>query len=184
MGFLQRIFSTGSGAKSSAKALYAKLMRQSRTPEFFGDGRFPDSYDGRLDLLTMHLCVLMANVQAKERDAKIDTGKNNENSLSQLVFDVMVNDLDTALREEGYTDTGVKRRIKPMIGFFYKRLKTLTESLGDVASLKSAILEGPLGDDQDEFAGQMAEYLSGFHKNLDQASLENIFKGEFAFPNF
>jgi len=184
MGFLQRIFSTGLGAKSPAKALYAKLMRQSRRPEFFGEGRFPDSYDGRLDLLTMHLCVLMANVQAKERAANIDTGKNNENSLSQHIFDVMVNDLDTALREEGYTDTGVKRRIKPMIGFFYKRLKTLTESLGEPENIKSAILEGSLGDEQDGFARQMAGYLSGFHKNLEQASLDEILKSEFAFPNF
>lgn len=184
MGFLQRIFGAVSGPKAMANTVYAKLMEQSRLPQFYGEGRLPDSYDGRIDILSAHMAVFMANVQAKEKQAGVISGKNNENSFSQLVFDVMVKDFDVALREEGFTDTGVKRRIKPIIGFFYKRLKTLTESLGSGDVLKAAILEGPIDKTAEAFAGQLADYVMAFNNDLENTSLDDLVNGAFTFPDF
>ncbi len=182
MGFLQRIFRPSMTHKSSAETIYAALMRQSRQPEFFGSERFPDTYDGRVDILTMHIAVFMDAVRTAEAREGINTGRNNEGSLSQAVFDVMVRDFDTALREEGYTDTGVKKRIKPIVGFFYKRLKTLTESLGDPAALLATVQDGALKEESPKFAQSVTTYLQSFQKELANKSFDDLANHRFSFP--
>ena len=184
MGFLQRLFGGGSGDMARSEIIYHQLMAQSRTPEFFGEGRMPDSYDGRLDLLTMHMAVYLAAVRKSEAEEGVDTGKNKEGSFSQKVFDVMVKDFDTALREEGYTDTGVKKRIKPMVGFFYKRLKLLTESLDNQEELTTTIAQGASGDAASGFAERMSKYMTEFDEILAGNSLSELINSDLKFPNF
>ncbi len=184
MGFLQRFFKAKSNKKSQAGDIYASLMRQSRQPEFFGPERFPDTYDGRVDILTMHLAVFMDAVRSAEMREGINTGRNNEGSLSQAVFDVMVKDFDTALREEGYTDTGVKKRIKPIVGFFYKRLKTLTESLSEPTKLLEAVQQGALKEESSLFANHVTEYLQSMREELSGKTFDELAEQKYIFPNF
>lgn len=160
--------------------IYLKLLRQSRQKYFYGDGRFPDSYEGRLDVLTLHLAALMDASRNLEAQDSNHSGKSSE--FSQSLFDVMVHDFDTALREEGYTDSGVKRRIKPMIARFYDRLGLFTESLGDEAALSSAMFEGDISTGQLDFAETTAKYAMDFHQNLKNSQIQQIYSGGFDFP--
>jgi len=50
MGLLNRLFGREDAAKTDARRIYTKLMAQSRSPAFFGESRFADSYDGRIDV--------------------------------------------------------------------------------------------------------------------------------------
>lgn len=185
MGILQRIFGGKSTEKDAAKNLYDRIMRQARNPEFFGPGRMPDNYDGRLEVLTVHLAPLMANLRLKESLDGISSVKvRDSEGFSQAIFDIMVEDFDTALREEGFTDTGVKKRIKPIIGFFYKRLKLLTESRSDKSELVKVIKIGPSKEAPADFTDQLADYLIGFDEILQKKSYEDLIDGLFEFPNF
>jgi len=184
MGFFQRIFGGGSAQQSGTEALYVKVMAQSRRPEFFGPGRMPDSYDGRVEILTVHLAPLMFNIQVQEENAGVATGKNNEESVSQALFDIMVKDFDTALREEGFTDTGVKKRIKPIVGFFYKRLKTLTESMTDKSKIEIAISSGPVDETSSDYISRISTYLDEFDDSLKSKTLAELVEGKFSFPKF
>lgn len=183
MGFLQRLFGAGEIKMRRSEARYRELMAQSRQPDMYGEGRFPDTYNGRVDVLTMHMAVYMDAIRNAEQKEGIDTGPQNQNSYSQKLFDEMVKDFDFALREEGYTDTGVKKRIKPIVGFFYKRLKTLTESLDDLSDFAESVGQGSLEEGSSEFAEKTANYLIEFGKMLNEKTQSELVNDVLKFPD-
>ena len=179
MKFLKRFLRGGTPATPEYQ-IYRKIVSQSRRPELFGDGRFPDSYDGRLDALTLHMTVIM---DASRELAQSDDEKAKAETFSQSLFDVMVRDFDTALREEGFTDTGVKRRIKPMIARFYERLKEFTEGLELESTLREALSEEKAGVTDKAFAQAVSNYAINFHNSLKNDKIERIYDGSFNFPS-
>jgi len=175
MGFLQRIFGTSSAARNDAQGIYDLLMSQSRKPVFFGAGKVPDSYDGRLDFLSLHLSVYMRALQ---------THGENGQRLSQALYDVFVDDLDVALREEGLTDSGVKRRIKPMVGMFYERLKAYSEALEDEDGLAQALTTSSLAEADGTFIQAISVYARALFTGLEGKNLRELAERQVEFPDF
>lgn len=177
MGILSRIFGRQRTDVRDAERVYAALLRQSRNVQFYGEGHVPDTYDGRVDCLTFHMSAVMYRLS--------ELGENGER-LSQSIFDVMVDDFDIALREEGLTDTGVSKRIKPIIGHFYARLKDYTESLNDeqaTTRLMKTLRSGAMSGCNPEFAEAMSLYLIDFYSSLNRLSLGEIAQAKFEFPS-
>ncbi len=179
MSFFQRVFQRKPSVSQDANEIYAQLMRQSRNPVFFGVDKIPDSYDGRLELLTIHLSAFMWTL-SKE-------GPNGQH-LSQGLFDVFVEDLDIALREEGLTDSGVKRRIKPMVGLFYARLKEYGESFESSADSSFAISEvigsGAVKTASKNFMSRLSAYVAALKNDLQDKNLHDLTQAPFNFPEF
>ena len=185
MGLLKRLFGRKDAAKTDARRIYAKLMAQSRLPEFYGEGRFTDSYDGRIDVLTLHIAAILSNLNR--------FGQNGER-LGQALFDEMKDDFEIALREEALSDASVKKRIQPMISLFYDRVKKYAEGLNqdapqtalNLAFAETLSVEGdePVFADEDPgFQNHISSYLLGFDKSLSTASLGQIALTEFTFPD-
>lgn len=157
-----------------AVQLYSVLLSQSRQPAFYGSGRVSDTYDGRIDMLSLHQGAVMHRLKSFGQDGQ---------SLTQALYDIMVEDFNIAMREEGLADTGISRRIKPMIALFYARLKGLSEALGNGGSLEAMLREGVLSDDeQSEFAPKLADYLERLDAHLKTLSLEQIQSVKLNFP--
>lgn len=172
MGMFSRIMGKSRPEVTDSKRIYRALMTQSRLPQFFGPARLPDSYEGRIEILTLHVSALMY--------ALGDHGENGKR-LSQALFDVMVDDFDTALRGEGLTDSGVKRRIKPIIKLFYARLKVYTEGLHG-ADLTQAVTSGELKDVPAAFTESLSQYGLNFTQELKSKSLGDLAMAKFSFP--
>ena len=184
MGFLSRIFRRDDAAVTDARRIYSKLMAQSRVPDFYGKGRFADNYDGRIDLLTLHIAAILSNLN--------NFGVNGER-LGQALFDEMKDDFEIALREEALSDASVKKRIQPMISLFYDRVKAYAEAL-HAADQKSALdkifsespgfdVESPDSEPPNEiFHGKMSHYLVSFNDSLSKLTLGQIALTEFDFP--
>ena len=120
MGILSQIFGKPDALQIDAQRLYRSLMQQSRRAIFYGKGRIVDNYDGRIDVLTLHMaCVLKALYASGPQGAR----------LAQALFDEMKDDFEVALRELGIADTGVAKRMKPMISYFYARVKIYDAAL-------------------------------------------------------
>lgn len=160
-------------------------MIQSRRPEFFGDGRVLDNYDGRIDVLTLHIgCVLKALHKHGEQGER----------LAQALFDTMKDDFEVALREEGISDTGVAKRIKPMISYFYARVKVYTEGLDGEAAVSGAGDNNSLSGAFDTMAGSeenpltpqfkssIIEYMQSFYQTLSQKTLGQLALCDFQYP--
>jgi cytochrome b pre-mRNA-processing protein 3 len=184
MGFLKRLFGREDAATVDARRIYTKLMAQSRSPEFYGDGRFSDNYDGRIDVLTVHIAAILSNLNR--------FGTNGER-LGQALFDEMKDDFEIALREEALSDASVKKRIQPMISLFYDRVKKYAEALNQdkVKPALSVVFSETLsaggnapefGDGAPPFTDSISAYLLEFDERLSPMTLGEIALSEFTFP--
>ena len=179
MKFLKRVFGKEGAAVTDARRIYAALMTQSRCPEFYGEGQFADDYDGRIDVLTLHIAAILSNLN------KFD---QNGERLGQALFDEMKDDFEIALREEALSDASVKKQIQPMISLFYDHVKKYAEALhheDPQTSLKGAFSETLKrhGGDDAAYAPDIAGYLLAFDKGLSDLTLGQIAMTEFGFPD-
>ncbi|MFA5123137.1 ubiquinol-cytochrome C chaperone family protein [Zavarzinia sp.] len=104
-----------------AATLYAAAVARARAPVFYTRFRVADSMDGRFDMVTLQV-VLLLNRFKGESDKRLAR-------LSQGVFDAMFNDMDRTLRELGVGDQGVPHRVKKMGQAFYGRLNAYDSAL-------------------------------------------------------
>lgn len=186
MKLLNRLFGREDAATIDARRIYAKLMAQSRNPKFYGEGRFADSYDGRIDVLTLHIAAVLSNLNR--------FGENGER-LGQALFDEMKDDFEIALREEALSDASVKKRIQPMISLFYDRVKKYAEALHqddpkaalDVVFSETLNMGGNAPDFSSDgyrsFKANISSYLQMFDAKLADATLGQIALTEFSFPS-
>ena len=159
--------------KEIARQLYDSLVRAARTPEFYGPEGVEDSVDGRFDMIVLHAVLLMRRL--REGD---EAGRD----LSQLVFDVMFDDMDAALREMATGDLSVGKKIKVMGEAFYGRAKAYEDPLndGDQEALAEAIErnlfeESPLSASVCE---RLARYALKNAEMLKAQPIEALLQGE------
>ncbi|WP_026940537.1 ubiquinol-cytochrome C chaperone family protein [Hellea balneolensis] len=175
-GFFSKLFGRKDPALEDAARIYSALMEQARKAEFYGDGKAPDNYDGRIDILTLHIAVILEALSVHGKQGEL---------LSQAIFDVMRDDFEIAMREEGLSDTGIKRRIKPMMQLFYTRVKAYTQAIKSPetkVSLEQALKDGLLEGRESMYASSLAAYTVSFSQNLQDISLGQIALTDFAIP--
>lgn len=141
----------------AARALLAGAVAQSRQPALYQRMGAPDTVEGRFEMLSLHVIVLLDRL-AREATAK---------DVRQDVFDAYVSDLDGALREMAVGDLAVGRRMRTLARAFYGRAKACGEAFSSLpalgpleALLGRTCLEGR-GD-----AGALAAYVSACRENL------------------
>lgn len=177
MGFFDKIMGRDLPERRDARRIYFRILEQARQPEFFGDGRYADDFDGRIDTIALHMSIMMARLRDEDADGRL---------LNQALFDEMKDDFEVSLREEGISDTGVKRRIKPMIGHFYDRLKHYTDALAS-DSPEEAMAEAivvPRSEDgtPSAFGRKVAVYAVTWLKELRALPMKSITSRRFFFP--
>ena len=174
LGLLRNFFKGDETAQRDARLIYDALMTQARDRRFYGPNRIPDSLEGRLEALVLHIAPVMSALAEKGEQGRL---------LSQALFDTMRADFDTALREQGYSDSGVKRRIKPMIQRFYAGLDAYSKSLSeaDDEALINAI-STDLEKMPRDYPDGLARYLRTFRESLTPLSLGDVASGRLTFP--
>jgi len=103
----------------SARKLYEMVVPQARLQALYAVMGAPDTVEGRFELLTLHVILLLDRLR--------DLGRHHS-ELRQAVFDAYLSDLDGALREMGVGDLTVGKRMKALGGAFYGRAKAYDEA--------------------------------------------------------
>ncbi|MCF6221198.1 MAG: hypothetical protein L3J65_08815 [Robiginitomaculum sp.] len=176
LNILSRITGSNRAEKKDAKRIYAKTMAQSRLPEFYGDNLCEDTTDGRMEILCLHISTIMYVLRGHG-----DTGAK----LTQAIYDVMIDDFDVALREEGLADTGVSRRIKPLAKMFFARAKQYANAFdgGDNDDSLEAIIAKHVCKNI-EHSSDFTLYGKNFLENVSKQDLGDIASGNLSFPKF
>ena len=172
-GLFSKLFGRKDTALDDAGRIYNRLMSQARQSAFYGSGKVNDSYDGRIDLLTLHIAPVMHRLQKLGTQGAL---------LSQAIYDVMRDDFEIALREEGLSDTGVKKRMKPFMNLFFTQVKAYAKQLDDGESLTPSFKPSLLENTDSKYAAALSDYITSFRGALDNKSLGQIAKAEFDFP--
>ncbi|MAN80898.1 MAG: hypothetical protein CMM77_04550 [Rhodospirillaceae bacterium] len=124
------LFKRSSGIQA-ARSLYGDVVRQARQPVFYGAGGVADTEDGRYDLILLHMFLILERLNRVSPEPV---------KLKQDLFDVLFEDLDLNLREMGFGDEGVRRRIQKMVEGFYGRMTAYRDGLaGGEGALEAAL---------------------------------------------
>lgn len=102
--------------------MYKAVGDQSRLPYFFTELDVADDFDGRFDLLVIHVHLIIRRLRRLP-----DSGKKAQ----QHFFDVFIGDLDQGLRLQGVGDIGIGHRVKKMTHAYYGRAVAYDEALDE-----------------------------------------------------
>ncbi len=175
MKFLKKIFSF-SKEKETAHKLYVVIVEQARNPAFYRDFGVADTFDGRFDMITLHVVLVMRRLK---RDVEVSR------KLSQALFDFMFDDFDLNLRELGIGDMGVLTRVKKLAKAFYGRLESYDQALlHEDISLLCASLDRNLYRDTEVTAENLAviaDYMKRESRRLEKCDIASLMNGDLKF---
>jgi len=159
-----------------AADLYAQAVARARQPGFYTDLEVPDTLDGRFELVSLHVYLILRRLRADHRRTA---------RLAQALFDEMFEDMDGSVRELGAGDLGVGPRVKKMARNFYGRIKAYDAGLdGSRAELREALrrnLYGNLDRVGEDTLDAVAGYMAETNAELAEIALESLMQGKVDF---
>jgi cytochrome b pre-mRNA-processing protein 3 len=173
--FLSRFFRKRP-AEAAGAALYASAAKQARQPAFYLAMGAPDTLEGRFELYTLHVILLIDRLSGQGEQAA---------ETSQAAFDAYVRGLDDALREIGVGDLSMKKKMKKLAGAFYGRLQAWQEAsatLPDTAALQAVLARTTFEAAEGGDPAALAAYVAAARTALAAQPLDVLLSGEVAWP--
>lgn len=158
--------------KTSRRAaqLYEGLMRLSRQPVFYAELGVADTVEGRLEMLM--LCVgLVVHLLSQD-----PAGRELARDLSEC----FIEDMQRTIREIGYDDSGLKRRLKKVVGAFYGRTEATAAALASKTpgALPDTLARNIYGGVADPaFVACLSDYVRKLAQALADMPLDELIAG-------
>lgn len=147
-------------------ALYGAIVAQARLPAFYRGYGVPDTVEGRLDMILLHLVLAL---RALGRDRATPPG------LGQELFDHFCRDMDGNLREMGIGDLSVPKHMQRVAEAFYGRTKVYESALdgAGAGTLEAAVARNVFGTAEPAVgARRLAAYMREADARLTGADLD------------
>jgi len=171
--FLQRLLKPNP-AKAVGEKLYDATVVQARAPALYADLGAPDTPDGRFEVYTLHVLLVLERLRAEGPAVA---------PVSQAYFDTYLSGLDNGLRELAVSDTGVSKTMRKLGEAFYGRGKALEAALAalpDREPLQDLLGRTVFGDVDTARAGPLADYVLRVRDGLARTSSEALLDGDIA----
>src|SRR4051812_738571 len=117
MGVWRRLF--GHAERENLAPLYQAVVAEARRTAWYREGRVPDTLDGRFDMVSAVLSLLLLRLEGEGEGAR---------AASAHLTELFVEDMDGQLRERGIGDIVVGKHIGRMMGALGGRLGALREA--------------------------------------------------------
>jgi cytochrome b pre-mRNA-processing protein 3 len=169
-------------ARRASKALIeqirSEIVAAARRPMLYEALGAPDRMDGRFELLTLHAGLVLRRLAALGAAA---------DGIAQDLVDSLFTHFDDTLREIGYSDVGVAKRLKTMGSAFYGRNAAYAAALdesspADLAAALARNVYGATGPEDEPNADALADYIVSLDAALSAIPLESFTAGRFHFP--
>ncbi|HLZ81945.1 MAG TPA: ubiquinol-cytochrome C chaperone family protein [Caulobacteraceae bacterium] len=160
-----------SSVRKAAERLYAAAASQARTPALYARMGTPDTVEGRFELLTLHVILLIG---------RLKDGPPEAAAVRQTLFDVYVGNLDAALREMGVGDLTVGKRMRKLGEAFYGRAlacETAFKALPDTRPLEETLARTVFEASPGAEPGPLADYLKRCRETLAAGDVEALIAG-------
>ena len=157
-----------SRAEDDAQTLLIAATAAARRPEFFGEGRVPDTLEGRFEVLALMGALALIRLQA-EAAAR---------PLSQAFTDRLFSSFDAGLREAGTGDTTVPKRMTTSAGAFYGRLEAYGAALAELPALEAALARNIWRLESHQFAAPLAAYVATTARAQATTPISAMFSAE------
>jgi len=168
MSLLQRIFGEKK-QRAPLRPLYDAIVARGRAPAWYREGLVPDTIDGRFDMVSAILSLVLLRLE-KEGEAARDQ--------SVLLTEIFINDMDGTLRQIGIGDYVVGKHVGRMMSAVGGRLGALRDGLAE-GSLRAAVARNVFHDapPSDEALGFVAGGLERFAAALDGTATDAVLAG-------
>ncbi len=100
--------------------IYQNIIEISRSKFFYIELELADTFETRFDLVIFHSFMIFYFYKINNK---------NNSDISQNLFDLMFEDFENNLREMGFGDIAVNKKMKAFIRAFYGRLSQYSKSL-------------------------------------------------------
>jgi cytochrome b pre-mRNA-processing protein 3 len=165
-GFLKRFFRS-EDISAPVRPLYGAIVAEARQPDWYLEGALPDSIDGRFEMVSAILAVVMIRLDAIGVSAAEATVR---------LADVYAEDMEGQLREIGIGDAVVGKHMGKMVGALGGRFGAYTDGLrgtGDLAdALRRNLFRG--ASPSAEALAFVEARLRALHARLAERSLDQL----------
>ena len=167
---------------ASVQGAYVSIVKQARRPELYAPGCAPDNFDGRFDMMALHVHLILRRLRA------LGMGRSD---IGQDLFDLFFKDMDQAMREAGVGDMGVGKKVQKMVEAFYGRATAYDEVLDalpdtnredlaigiyDILS-RNLYPDAALSAQHETVLNALATYVLGLDTHLAGVTLGDILSG-------
>jgi len=163
-------------ALAAGRALYVRCVEQSRTPALYAELGAPDTVEGRFEVYSLHVVLLLDRLRAQGEAAA---------EVSQGLFDTYVKSLDHALREMGVGDLSVGRKMRKLGEAFYGRCKSYEaafQALPDEGPLQALVVRTVYAEADAAPAPRLVAYVLAQRAALAGQPLDRLLAGEVDWP--
>ncbi|BAM89326.1 hypothetical protein S58_33290 [Bradyrhizobium oligotrophicum S58] len=157
--------------RGTIEPIYGMIVAQTREPLFYRHLNVPDTVDGRLDLLILHLWLVLRRLR----------GVGSQ--LSQALFDRFCDDMDDNLREMGVGDLTVPKRMQKFGEAFYGRTAAYDLAWSESeARLAEALQKNILNGERPDSAAALAAYAARVTADLAAIDDKRLLGASWSFP--
>jgi cytochrome b pre-mRNA-processing protein 3 len=154
------------------RTLYQGVVDQARTPALYAQLGAPDTVEGRFEIYSLHVVLLLERLRGQGDEAK---------EASQALFDTYVKALDHALREMGVGDLSVGKKMRKLGEAFFGRAKSYEaafQALPDTETLQALLVRTVYADANVVFAPRLVDYVLDQRAALAAQPLERMLAGD------
>ncbi len=161
--------------EQTAKAVYGQLLEKTRAEVFYNDYGVPDSFDGRFDMLVLHVFLVIDRLK--------DEGAQGRD-FNQALFDATFADMEQTLRERGIGDMGIPKHMRRMMKAFNGRIHVYSAASGNGKLMTEALMRNlygtAIGTSQEQIES-MNQYVNRCAASLWKHSVTDVVSAKAVF---
>ena len=159
--------------KTHYNNIYIKLVELSRNFFFYNTIQLKDNFETRINLIFIHLSLIL--IVFKEK---------NKNEFPQDVFDNIFLNIEYHIRELGYGDVMVNKKMKTLLRIFYDILLKIRISDNKKIIINKIVLSKylePQSAEHNQLNDDLAVYFNKFYYFCFELKNNNMLKGQINF---
>jgi cytochrome b pre-mRNA-processing protein 3 len=149
VGLFQKIFGGGRD-RAALIPLYHAIVAEARQPGWYARALVPDTMDGRFDAIALVLSLVLLRLEREGAAGQLP---------SVLLTEVFVDDMDGTMREIGFGDLVVGKRVGGIMGALGGRLGAYRDGDRKAALVRNLYRDAAPDDDAVDTAVAMAAAL-------------------------
>ena len=160
--------------QSHYNPLYSKLVELSRNFFFYKEILLKDNFETRINLIFVHFSILLIIFKKKKK------------KFPQKIFDNIFLNIEYHIRELGYGDVAVNKKMKTLTRIFYDILLKINKSSTDTFDANNITLKTYF-DQTDEYSLQLidilSDYFNTFYNFCFELKSNSVLKGQINFKH-
>ena len=144
--------------------IYNNLVKLTRNKELYKDFKNQDTFSDRIIFFLLHFAFFLKNYK-----------DNKDKKLLQKIYDYIFRQVELSIREIGYGDQSINKKMKDYLNLFYGMIDKIHNWDSLTVESRALLLENFL--DNAKNTGYLAVYFEKYRLNLINNTLNSHIKG-------